>query len=154
MKGETDFIEIGKGNQSKVIGHNNTISEMGATALSVVTFAGKGGMVAFLVMWLLLYIAGYTIFWAMGIALSLSIALTMTFVYALVTLILHLQRIATPPQMRDENGRFVARDTPLSEGGKYLGRFVYDESGNSAYLPAETEENGQIIRWGGGGDRT
>lgn len=132
MKSNTDFIEIGKGTESKVIGHNNTISELGATALSIVTYSGKGGLVVFFIMATWLYIAGYSFFWSVGIAAALTIALTMTVIYGLIHLVLGLHRIVEPPQPRDENGRYT-RVIPYYESGERRGRFVTAENGDFEY---------------------
>jgi len=142
MRNDTDFIEIGKGNQSKVIGHNNTVSELGATALSIVVFAGKGGLVVFFIMagWLLF--SGYSFYWAVGISAALTIPLTMVWIYGLVNLVLHLQRIVSPPQPRETNGRFASYETPYYSMGKRQGTFITAENG----------ENSHYERWGGGGD--
>jgi len=139
---DTDFVEIGRGNQSKVIGHNNTISELGATALSIVSFCGKGGLVVFGVMAVWLYLAGYTFYWAVGIAISLTIPLVAVCIYALVQLTLNLQRIVNPPQQRASDGRWV-RSTPVNSMGKRVGRIETTGNNQSEY----------ISEWGGGGDK-
>jgi hypothetical protein len=139
---DTDFVEIGRGNQSKVIGHNNTISELGATALSIVSFCGKGGLIVFGIMSFWLYIAGYTFYWAVGIAIALTIPLTATCIYAMVQLTLNLQRIVAPPQVRNEKGQFT-EIRPYNRGGKSKG----------AIKSVDRKEYTIIEQWGGGGDK-
>jgi hypothetical protein len=135
-----DLIEVGRGNQSKVIGQNNSISEYGAVVLSLIGFVGQGTFVLWLVLWLGLYFLDFQIIWAMGISAILSLVITAMCLWGIIKLIMVLHKVNNPPQPRDERGRFV-RDIPVSSGGSRVGTLRTAENGESEY----------ISEWGGGG---
>jgi len=135
-----DLIEIGRGNQSKVIGQNNSISEYGAVALSLIAYVGQGTVVLWLGLWILLYYLDFQLLWALAISGVISVLLTVACIWAIVRLVMLLHRIQDPPQPRDERGRYV-RETPVNSMGRRVGTIKTAENGQSEY----------IDQWGGGG---
>lgn len=133
-----DYIEIGSGTESKIIGANNTISEYGTTFLALAFYLVQGAFVAFVVIFLILYMLDFTWVWAM----ILSLIITAIIAYLTVRFTFYamekLKRINEPLPVRDERGRFTA--APLHRGGKYQGSILTGENGDSVY----------VERWGGG----
>lgn len=137
-----DLIEVGRGNQSKVIGQGNSISEYGATVMSLLLFVGQGAIYVWLALWAILYFSDVLFLWAMGISFVISVALTVLAVWVIVKLIMVLHKMNEPTRIRDERGRF-ARETPVYSGGVRKGTIRTAENGQSEY----------ITQWGGGGDK-
>lgn len=140
MTRKTDFIEVGQGVDSKVIGGNNSISEYMTVILSLIAFVGQGLVIAWFVIVLVLYYWGIRWVWAMGLSLVITLALGVGALWGILRILDIVKRIQEPTeQPRDERGRW--RSTTYKVNQKHVGTFYTAENGDSEY----------IAQWGGGG---
>lgn len=141
-KSGVDLIEVGRGNQSKVIGQGNSISEYGATVMSLILFVGQGTFYVWLALSALLYFLNFQFLWAVGISLLLSIGITILCICTIVKIIMVLHRMNEPIQPRNDRGQFTEM-RPINVRGK-----------TRKTLKSVDKDNYEVIeRWGGVGDK-
>lgn len=136
---DKDYIEFGAGNQSKVIGKDNSISEYMTTIFALLALMGQVCVVVFVVAFLVLYFVGLMWQWAAILAAILAAIPpfavgNLAFVY-----LAKVKAINEPMPTRDKNGRF--RKTRVNSMGKHVADIVTAENGESEW----------VTRWGGGG---
>lgn len=135
-----DYIEVGGGTESKVIGQSNSISEYMAVVFSLGSYAVQAWLIAFTIVFLL---SGF--YWLEWKAAAIFSAIFCTAVPAVVfavsiKLFKKLKEIQEPKeQPRDKNGRF--RKARVSVMNRHVGDIYTAEDGETEY----------VERWGGGG---
>lgn len=122
MSRKTDYIEVGQGVESKVIGGNNSISEYMTVILSMIAFVGQGVVIAWLVAFLALWYWGFLWGWAMLISIVIVLVLGSVALGIILKILYIIKKIQEPMPQRDEKGRFYS--TRVASGGKTLGRFI------------------------------
>lgn len=122
MSRQTDYIEVGQGVESKVIGGNNSISEYMTVILSMIAFVGQGVLVAWFIVFAALWYWGLLWGWAMILSIIIVLVIGAVALGLLLKILYIMKRIQEPMPARDERGRFYS--TKVSTGGKTLGRFI------------------------------
>lgn len=138
---DMDIIEVGKGNQSKVIGTNNSISEYMTTILAILFYVVQAWLIVFTI--LFLTIGYYWLPWGVAaiIAALLSTLAPVLVVAFVVWLLRVMKGINEPLPVRDERGRFT-RTARVNVMGRHVGDIKTADTGESEY----------VERWGGGVD--
>lgn len=139
MKSGMDYIEVGRGTESKVIGQGNSISEYMTTIFALCAYIGQGFLVVWFMLAVGLWLAGLVWSWAIGISLILTIVLTIGAVYFVFWAYGKIKQMQEPMPTRDEKGRF--RRARVNNMGRHVGDLITAENGETEY----------VERWGGGG---
>lgn len=136
---DKDYIEFGAGNQSKVIGKDNTVSEYMTTVMALLALMGQVCFGIFVVSFLVLYFLGLT--WQWSLILGGIVAVVPPFGVASLAFsyMTRLKSINEPLPVRDENGRF--RKTKVSVNTKHVADIITADNGDTEW----------VERWGGAG---
>jgi len=134
-----DYIEVGRGNESKVIGQNNSISEYMATIFALGAYLAQGWVMAFTVVFLIL--GFYWLTWAWAAFVSFVVCTSVTVFGAWITFkaLAKMKQIQEPLPIRDEQGKW--RRARVNNMGKHVGDIYTAENGETEY----------VDQWGGGG---
>lgn len=116
QKTGVDIVEVGRGNESKVIGQNDSITEYVAGAIAVVSFISEFALGAWVVLSCALYWGGFTAFWSCIISGAIVIVVYVLCFVAFLRLVSGMRDAHLPEQRRDEEtGRFI----PVYQGGQH-----------------------------------
>lgn len=141
MNGQ-DYIEVGQGVDSKVIGKDNSVSEYFAVIMALGAMALQGWLIAFSVLFLI--IGFYWLEWIYAALVSLALTTVTPFclIFASIRIFKTIKDIQEPKQERDDKGRFKSKRVAFRRMGKHVGDLVTPADGGESY----------IERWGRGVD--
>ena len=138
MAKKTDYIEVGQGVESKVIGGNNSISEYATVILSMVALVGQGVVVAWFIAFAALWYWGFMWGWAMFLSVVIVLVLGGIALATLLKILYIVKQIQEPMPPRGADGRFYS--TKVASGGKTLGRFITNfDTGESEFRHEEED---------------
>lgn len=136
-----DYIEVGQGVDSKVIGKDNSVSEYFAVVMSLATYAVQAWFIAFVTVFLIVGFYWLEWAWAGVVAFIVTTIIPIAAIFGAVALFRRIKDIQEPIQERDDRGRFARRRTKVFRMTKHVGDIMTAENGDTEY----------ISRWGGGG---
>lgn len=140
MNGQ-DYIEVGQGVDSKVIGKDNSVSEYFAVVMALATYAVQAWFIAFATVFLIVGFYWLEWVWAGVVAFTVTTIVPIAAIFGAVALFSRIKSIQEPiEQPRDARGRFV-RKAIVKNLGKHVGDLYTADNGDTEY----------IERWGGGG---